>query len=186
MEKAYKNNFGKRGGELMPRELMERIADSAFVPDGTFVAVLLKSGVLGENVIEFSRCPIGAFGFMKSIVSGDWRTLEERIKGWSKTSPDRPIKGLGRVKCLEPAAAFAAWRTPLRPSLATYRAQGGVQVRLGGRRGRIQPSVGRPQAQQGKPQVHRAAFVALAKIAEMRLSRMKRISSFRAKCCHSA
>ncbi len=87
-----KNNFDKRGGELMPRELMERAADPALVPDEALVAVLLKTGAHGLNVIELSRRLIEAFGSMKSLVSGDWRTLEERIKDWNKTHPDRDPK----------------------------------------------------------------------------------------------
>ncbi len=43
MGTASKNNFGQRGGELMPRELMERAADPALVPDEALVAVLLKT-----------------------------------------------------------------------------------------------------------------------------------------------
>ena len=105
-----RNNFSRRGGELMPRELMERAADPALVPDEALVAVLLKTGVHGLNVIELSRRLIEAFGSMKSLVSGDWRTLEERIKDWNKTHPDRPIKGLGHVKCLELSAAFEMGR----------------------------------------------------------------------------
>ena len=37
-----RNNFSRRGGELMPRELMERAADPALVPDEALVAVLAK------------------------------------------------------------------------------------------------------------------------------------------------
>ena len=110
MKDAQKNNFINRGGELMPRELMERAADPALVPDEALLAVLLKTGVQGLNVIELSRRLIEAFGSMKELVSGDWRTLEERIKTWNKTRPDRPIKGLGHVKCLELAAAFEMGR----------------------------------------------------------------------------
>lgn len=43
MEGSAKNSFDKRGGELMPRELMERAADPALVPDEALVAVLLKT-----------------------------------------------------------------------------------------------------------------------------------------------
>ena len=110
MENTDKNNFEKRGGELMPRELMERAADPALVPDEALVAVLLKTGVRGLNVLELARRLIEAFGSMKSLVSGDWRALEGRIKDWNKTHPDRPIKGLGHVKCLELAAAFEMGR----------------------------------------------------------------------------
>ena len=45
MEDSSKNNFDKRGGELMPRELMERVVDPALVPDEALVAVLLKTGL---------------------------------------------------------------------------------------------------------------------------------------------
>ena len=103
MKDTDKNNFDKRGGELMPRELMERAADPALVPDEALVAVLLKTGAHGLNVIELSRRLIEVFGSMKSLVSADWRALEERIKVWNETHPDRPIKGLGHVKCLENA-----------------------------------------------------------------------------------
>ena len=126
MEKTDKNNFDKRGGELMPRELMERAADPALVPDEALVAVLLKTGVHGLNVIELSRRLIEAFGSMKSLVSGDWRTLEERIKDWNKTHPDRPIKGLGRwsrltpdelrsKKVTDPDVAYEVFKTVLTP-----------------------------------------------------------------------
>lgn len=71
MEDSSKNNFDKRGGELMPRELMERAADPALVPDEALAAILLKTCVHGLNVIELSRRLIEAFGSMKSLVSGD-------------------------------------------------------------------------------------------------------------------
>ena len=56
-----RNNFSRRGGELMPRELMERAADPALVPDEALVAVLLKTGVHGLNVIELR------FSFFSSL-----------------------------------------------------------------------------------------------------------------------
>lgn len=110
MVNSTKNNFDERGSELLPRELMERAADPALVPDEALVAVLLKTGAPGLNVIELARRLIEAFGSMKALVSGDWRTLEARIRDWNKAHLDRPIKGLGHVKCLELAAAFEMGR----------------------------------------------------------------------------
>ena len=104
------NNFAQRGGELKPRELMERAADPALVPDEALVAVLLKTGARGLNVIELSRRLIEVFGSMKSLVSADWRTLEARIKSWNRANPERAIKGIGHVKCLELAASFEMGR----------------------------------------------------------------------------
>ena len=66
---AGKNNFDKRGGELLPRELMERAADPA-------------------------------------LVSGDWRTLEERIKDWNKTHPDLPIDSVAAIAILPVSARW--------------------------------------------------------------------------------
>lgn len=67
MEYNDKNNFDKRGGELLPRELMERVADSVLVPDEVLVAVLFKIGVHGLNVIERSRRFIEVFGSMSCL-----------------------------------------------------------------------------------------------------------------------
>ena len=39
MDSLGRNNFDKRGGEMMPRELMEQAADPALVPDEALVAV---------------------------------------------------------------------------------------------------------------------------------------------------
>ena len=109
-----RNDFKKRGGELMPRELLERAAEPNLVPDEALLAILLKTGAPGVNVMELSRRLLEAFGSMKSVVSSDWRTLEARIASWNESRPDRPIKGIGHVKCLELAAAFEMGRRWLR------------------------------------------------------------------------
>ncbi len=44
-----------RCGELLPREQMERAADSAHVSDEALVAILLKTGARGLNVVDLSR-----------------------------------------------------------------------------------------------------------------------------------
>lgn len=111
---AAHNDFQNRGGELLPREQMERAADPTHVPDEALVAILLKTGAHGLNVIDLSRRLIEAFGSMKSLVTSDWRALESRIKAWNKAHPDRAIKGVGHVKCLELAAAFEMGRRWMR------------------------------------------------------------------------
>ena len=93
MRGESKNNFDQRGGEVMPRELMERAADPALVPDEALVAVLLKTGVHGLNGIELARRLIEAFGAMHALVSGDWRTLEARIRDWNKAHLDHLVLG---------------------------------------------------------------------------------------------
>ena len=100
------NLHHKALGELMPREQMECVPDSTQISDATLLAILLKTGAPGLNVMDLSARILEAFGSLKNLVSGDWRFLEARIKDWNNAHPDRPIKGVGHVKCLELAAAF--------------------------------------------------------------------------------
>ena len=96
----------RRDGEIKPREQMERAASAHDVPDETILAILLKTGTVGCNVVEQARRLLKAFGGIQNLVSSDWRTLERRIVQYNAEHNDAPIKGLGHVKCLELAAAF--------------------------------------------------------------------------------
>lgn len=93
-------------GEVMPREQMENVPDSTQISDAALLAILLKTGAPGLNVMDLSARILEAFGSLKNLVSGDWRFLEARIEDWNNAHPERPIKGVGHVKCLELAAAF--------------------------------------------------------------------------------
>ena len=96
----------KASGKVMPREQMESLPDSTQVSDAALLAILLKTGAPGLKIMDLSARILEAFGSLKNLVSGDWRFLEARIKDWNNAHPDRPIKGVGHVKCLELAAAF--------------------------------------------------------------------------------
>ncbi len=113
---TIKNNFTARLGDLMPREKMIRAADPKDVDDVALLAVLLKTGTNGCDVVELSRRLIDAFGSLKGLVGSDWRRLENRISEHNKKCPERPIKGVGRVKCLELSAAFELGRRGARLS----------------------------------------------------------------------
>ena len=93
-------------GEVMPREQMENVPDPTRISDVALLAILLKAGAPGLNVMDLSKRILEAFGSLKNLVSGDWCFLESRIEDWNNAHPDRPIKGVGHVKCLELAAAF--------------------------------------------------------------------------------
>lgn len=93
-------------GSVMPREQMERSSDLSLMSDAALLAILLKTGAPGLNVIDLAARILEAFGSLKNLVSGDWRFLEAKISDWNEKFPDRPIKGVGHVKCLELAAAF--------------------------------------------------------------------------------
>ena len=129
MQDAPKNNFDQRGGELMPRELMERAADPALVPDEALVAILLKTGVRGLNVIELSRRLIEAFGSMKSLVSGDWRTLEERIKNPEGPGPRADFIFAAILPRFAQISAARPPRATTRASTSRLRRPGGYPLR---------------------------------------------------------
>ena len=93
-------------GEVMPREQTENVPDPTRISDVALLAILLKTGAPGLNVMDLSKRILEAFGSLKNLVSGDWRFLESRIEDWNNAHPDRLIKGVGHVKCLELAAAF--------------------------------------------------------------------------------
>ena len=107
---AAKNNFTSKLGDLLPREKMVRAADPKDVDDVALLAVLLKTGTNGCDVVELARRLIDAFGSLHGLVDADWRRIENRIAEYNKDCPARPIKGIGRVKCLELSAAFELGR----------------------------------------------------------------------------
>lgn len=89
---------------------MERAATPSLVPDEALLAILLKTGVRGLDVRKLSLRLLEAFGSLKSLVSADWRSLEAQIQTYNKSHPHSKISGIGRVKCLELAAAFEMGR----------------------------------------------------------------------------
>lgn len=108
MATKRKNNFEKNGvsSELLPREQMERAASPHDLKDEAVLAILLKTGAPGCDVLELARRLIKAFGCIQDLVTADWRTLMARISDFNKRNPGEPIKGIGKVKALELAAAF--------------------------------------------------------------------------------
>lgn len=100
------NNFKGKSDELKPREQLMRSASVADVADDTLLAILLKTGSNGCDVVELSRRLISAFGSLKELVNSDWRQIQEKIASFNEHNPSHRILGVGLVKCLELAAAF--------------------------------------------------------------------------------
>lgn len=109
-EVKTRNNFSKRSSDLKPRELMERAENPSSVSDEALLAVLLKTGACGLDVVNLARRLLYAFGSLKSLLSSDWRTIENKIKDYNEANPSKKIRGIGHVKCLELAAAFELGR----------------------------------------------------------------------------
>ncbi len=106
--KKRENNFVKNGvsSERLPREQMERAASPHDLPDEAVLAILLKTGAPGCDVLELARRLIRAFGCLQDLVTADWRTLMAQIADYNAKNKAEPIKGIGQVKALGLAAAF--------------------------------------------------------------------------------
>lgn len=70
------------------------------------LAILLKTGAPGCDVLELSRRLIAAFGGTGHLVRADLDTLKSQIERYNKAHPDRRILGIGEAKRMELAAAF--------------------------------------------------------------------------------
>ena len=99
MAKKRESNFKKNGvsSELLPREQMERAASPHDLKDEAVLAILLKTGAPGCDVLELARRLIRAFGCIQELVTVDWRTLVAKISDYNKKNPEAPIKGIGKV-----------------------------------------------------------------------------------------
>ncbi len=120
------NDFRGTSDELKPREQLMRAASVSDVSDDALLAILLKTGVCGCDVVELSRRLISAFGSLRLLVNSDWRHLQERIADHNEKNPSRRILGVGLVKCLELAAAFELGK---RGSRLTYQDLTKAQVK---------------------------------------------------------
>ena len=110
------SDFKSRSGELKPREMMERAVTPDEISSEALLAILLKTGAPGCDVMELARRLLSVFGSLNELLTSDWRTLEERIGRHNADYPNRLIRGIGHVKCLELAAAFALGARALRLS----------------------------------------------------------------------
>ena len=84
--------------EMMPREEFERIG-AAGVSAEALLAIILRSGLPGQNVSALARAVLQHFGGLEKLSAADYDELRAAA-----------IKGLGRVKCLELAAALELGR----------------------------------------------------------------------------
>ncbi len=101
-----RNDFKSLSDELKPREKMRRASSVRAVDDASLLAVMLKTGVQGCDVVELSRRLLKAFGSLSRLVRCDWRELGETIRQYNKAHPNERVLGIGPTKQLELAAAF--------------------------------------------------------------------------------
>lgn len=100
------NDFKGRAVESKPRERIERAGSASVASAAELLAIIIKTGTAGCDVMELSRRLIDAFGSAEALVKADLNTLRSGIKSYNDKNPKRRIAGLGRVKTLQLAAAF--------------------------------------------------------------------------------
>lgn len=100
------SDFKKLSDKVKPREqLRDAVSPSELKPEA-LLAILLRTGSAGCNVLETARRLVDAFGSVAELVKSDWRTLDRHIREYNELHPERKIKGVGQLKMLELAAAF--------------------------------------------------------------------------------
>lgn len=104
--RGRRNDFKRLAVELKPRERMEAAGTASVASAVELLAIILKTGAPGCDVIELSRRLIEAFGGVEALVKSDLGALKAGIEQYNKANSGRKISGLGRVKMLELAAAF--------------------------------------------------------------------------------
>jgi DNA repair protein RadC len=84
--------------EMKPREAFERLG-AKNTPEEMLLAILLRSGLPGQNVSALARSVLQHFGGIAKLAEVDYDELRTAN-----------IKGLGKVKCMELAAALELGR----------------------------------------------------------------------------
>ena len=100
------SDFKQLSDKVKPREqLRDAVSPSELKPEA-LLAILLRTGAAGCNVLETARRLLDAFESVSELVKSDWRTLERHIREYNRHHSERKIKGVGQLKMLELAAAF--------------------------------------------------------------------------------
>ncbi len=80
--------------ELKPREAFERVG-AKNTSEEILLAILFRTGLPGQNVSALARAVLQHFGGLEKLAEADYDELRSA-----------KIKGLGKVKCMELAAAL--------------------------------------------------------------------------------
>ena len=100
------NNFKDGNAGRLPREAFREAGRATALTSEQLLAILLKTGAHGCDVMELSRRLIAAFGGTGHLVRADLETLKSQIEQYNRTHPGRRILGIGEAKRMELAAAF--------------------------------------------------------------------------------
>lgn len=108
--------FKSLPASLKPREQMEMLGTARGMSPEALLAILLKTGTSGCDVGVAARRFLAAFQSVGEMIRCDWKGLMAKIAAYNKSNPQSPVRGIGKVKCMELAAAFElvriAYETP--------------------------------------------------------------------------
>lgn len=100
------NDFKAMSDEVKPRERILAAGSASGLANYELLAVLLKTGCAGCDVMELSKRLISAFGTIGDMIKSDLLTFRTTVKRWNEQHPEKKIIGFGTVKMLELLAAF--------------------------------------------------------------------------------
>ena len=106
MRNVTPNNFKENNEGALPREHFREAGRATALTSEELLAILLKTGAPGCDVMELSRRLIAAFGGTGHLVKADLATLKAQIESYNKNHPEKRISGIGEAKRMELAAAF--------------------------------------------------------------------------------
>ena len=112
MRNVTPNNFKENNEGALPREHFREAGRATALTSEELLAILLKTGAPGCDVMELSRRLVAAFGGTGHLVKADLATLKAQIESYNKNHPEKRISGIGEAKRMELAAAFEVMSIP--------------------------------------------------------------------------
>lgn len=114
--KGKGNAFKSLPASLKPREQMEMLGTARGMSPEALLAILLKTGTSGCDVTVAAKRFLAVFQSVGEMIRCDWKGLMAKIAAYNRANPQNPVRGIGKVKCMELAAAFElvriAYETP--------------------------------------------------------------------------
>jgi DNA repair protein RadC len=92
------NDFKSRANGLKPRERIESLGSAASASAEELLAIILKTGAAGCDVMELSRRLIDAFGGIEELVRTDLNSLKAVVTDYNKRNPSRKIFATSKTK----------------------------------------------------------------------------------------
>ena len=100
------NGFKMLADEVKPRERILAEGNARMLSTSELLAVLLKTGTSGCDVMELSQRLVSAFGSAHEMIRADLAEFRATMKRWNELHPTMRIQGVGSAKMAELLAAF--------------------------------------------------------------------------------